>query len=62
MQIPEAASSAKRGRVTESRGAAQPNQLQQPLKMHAERSEAVGIGVCEVGSLVEGALRGQGPQ
>ena len=61
MQILEAASSAKRSRVTESQGAAQPNQLQQPLEIQAERSGAVGIDVCEVGRLVEGALRGEGP-
>lgn len=61
MQILEAASSAKKDKVMESQGAAQPNQLQQPLEDHGERSGAFGIGVCEVGSLVEGALTGRGP-
>jgi len=57
-QMLKAASSAETGRVMESRGAVQLSQLQQPLEIQAERSGAVSIDVCEVGSLVEAAPRG----
>lgn len=60
IQISEAASSAKRGRMTQSQGGAQFSELQLPLEIQAQRSGTVGIGVCEVGSLVGGALRSQG--
>lgn len=60
MQILKAASSGRRGRVTESQGAAEPNQPQQPPEAQAERSGAVSIGVGEEGSLAERGTKGPG--
>lgn len=44
----------------QSQGGAQFSKLQWPVKIQAQRSGAVGIGVCEVGSLVGGTLRSWG--
>lgn len=51
MQVLEAASSAKTAGL-QSQGGAQFSKLQQLVKIQAQRSGAVGIGVCEVRSLV----------